>query len=298
MKTLLVGNFGAQNIGDELILASALEEYPDCVVMTADSEYSQKFTEKEFETVPFVPTGIRSFLKFLCSKKYRTRIFELNKKCVQIIFPGGGLFAINLRACFLWFVVVLWMRILFPKNKIILQYQGVDRNLGFLSRWMTARSLARVDSVTVRDEASREAVKQYLGKDAENLGDRVQNYLAKHYPEKSFEKEKLVLVNAKKYWPYWVVKNQFPIRKKIFVGLDPSDMNYVPSVLKEDAIFPETKTELFSLFQRAEFVVGMRFHSLLLGAFFCSDDKTFLLGKPYSEKVANLVQEHHLHHLS
>jgi polysaccharide pyruvyl transferase WcaK-like protein len=298
MKTLLIGNFGAKNIGDELILASALEDYPESFVMTNNETYSQKFTETEFATVPFVPTGMRSFFRFLYSSKYRTRIFQLNKKCSQVIFPGGGLFAIRFRACFLWFLVFLWIRFLFPKNKIVLQHQGIDCHLGFLSRRLTRWALKQANSITVRDESSRKAVKKYIGKDVANIGDRVQKYLKKKTFSPVIQKEKWILINAKKNWNYWDIENKFPVRKKIFVGFDSNDMNYAPNELKKNAIFPQTKTELIDIFQKSEFVIGMRFHSLLLGTFFCSDDKTFLLGKPYSEKVENLAREHHLHHIS
>ncbi|MCF7918179.1 polysaccharide pyruvyl transferase family protein [Candidatus Gracilibacteria bacterium] len=297
MKTLLVGNFGARNIGDELILASALEDYPDSVVMTVDGEYSQTFTEKEFETVPFVPTGIRSFLRFLFSAKYQSRILWLNTKIVQVVFPGGGLFAITFRACFLWFLVFLWMKHLFPHTKVIFEHQGVDSKLNWINRKLTSFVLSRADEVSVRDEMSRQAVQYYCRREVKNVGDRVQKYVTQHFqPQK--EKDKLVLVNAKQPWKYWDLKNRFPVREKIFIGFDPSDMHFVPQEMQHSALFPKNKTELINLFQKAEFVVGMRFHSLLLGAFFCSDDKTFVLQKPYSEKVQNFVREHGLSQLS
>ena len=63
MKTLLVGNFGADNVGDELILLAALEVYPESLVMTSNPEFSQTFTERTFETISMTPTGFRSMLQ-------------------------------------------------------------------------------------------------------------------------------------------------------------------------------------------------------------------------------------------
>ncbi|MCF7812717.1 polysaccharide pyruvyl transferase family protein [Candidatus Gracilibacteria bacterium] len=292
MKTLLIGNFGAQNIGDELILSSALEDYPDCIVMTADSEYSQNFTEKKFETVPFVPIGVRSWLKFIFSSAYRDQIFSLNKKCVQVVFPGGGLFAIKFRACLLWFFIFLWIRFLLPDKKIIFQHQGVDKNLSWLSRKMTAFVFSRTDEISVRDEASREAVRDLCGKDVPNTHDRVERYLSTYFQHSEAQKETMVLVNSKRRWRSGALKEQFPHHKKIFIALHKKDLRFVSdSSFFDDVVFPRNKTALLNLFQRSSFVVGMRFHSLLLGYHFCSNDKTFVLGAPYSEKVKNFVAE-------
>lgn len=82
-KTLLIGNFGSGNIGDELILNFSLEKYEkdDVVVMTNEKVFSQEFTEKQFETIPFFPTGVRSFFSFIFDKKAKKDFFVITFQC-------------------------------------------------------------------------------------------------------------------------------------------------------------------------------------------------------------------------
>ena len=58
VRTLLIGSFGAGNIGDEMILLAALEAYPKSLVMTADKDASATFLAREIQTVQPFPIGL------------------------------------------------------------------------------------------------------------------------------------------------------------------------------------------------------------------------------------------------
>ena len=124
MKTLLVGNFGARNVGDEMILASALERYPDAVVATADAEFSTRFQEKKFQTVLPFPTGLRSWIRFLSHPEATMR--ELKGTIDTIVFPGGGLLAIKDKA---W-----WIKDIKAEKLLISQAIAVKKAVIELSR--------------------------------------------------------------------------------------------------------------------------------------------------------------------
>jgi len=295
MKTLLIGNFGSGNIGDELILSQALENYPEAVVMTVSSEFPQKFCGKELDTIPFPPTGLRSGLQYLFSSEYRKilRSTQNDKEIKQVVFAGGGLFAIKFRACFLWFLVFLWVRKMYTPETYTFEHQGVDENLGYFSRLITKFVLSRATVVTVRDESSVRAVKSICGKNVENKGDRVNGEWRMKNEE--FKKEKIVLINARAKFDMKKLDSHLRGNDRmVFMAFDKSDLKCVPKDFSGEIIYPQTKKEVFELFQRAECVVGERFHFLLLGMYFCGSQNTFILRKPYAEKVKNFCAENNI----
>jgi len=291
--TLLVGNFGAHNLGDEMIFTAALQDYPDSVVMTSDPEFSQRFTEKKFETVPFPPTGFRSLLRFLVNRKYRADIATLRHCDIKtLVFPGGGLFAIKTRACWLWFLIFVWLKHFFPKAEFRFEHQGVDQDMSWLSKKLTRFVFARADYVSVRDEASGQALEVLGIKNYVLSEDRVFSYLkntdvnALTCPESD---EKLLIISALESFDVSVIEKKYPDHQIIFIPFALSDMSVLPDNFTHEVIFPKNKTELFSLLSQSDILVGERFHSLVCGYHFC---ETFVLREPYSEKVESFCEKH------
>lgn len=290
MKVLLIGNFGSGNIGDELILASSLRDYPNAVVMTADPEFSRHFCGRTLETVPFPPTGVRSAWKYLFSSRYR-KAFAL-QGIQQVVFPGGGLFAIKPKACWIWFQIFRWVKRVYT-GSIHLLHQGVDEHLGWWSRLITKFVLSRASTVTVRDESSRRAVQALCGKNVENDHDKLQTIKL----QTTNKKEKMVLINARAKFDAKMLK-RFEGQEMIFVAFDRSDLKYVPQDFEGEVVYPKTEKEVFDLFTKAQYVVGERFHVLLLGSHFCGTDKTFVLREPYAEKVKSFCEKEKIQSLS
>lgn len=293
MKTLLIGNFGDRNLGDELLLAAALREYKDVVVMTNDPSFSQYFTEMPFRCVPFFPTGFRSLLKYLFSSGYRRAFREQIQGVEQVVFVGGGLFAIRLKAYIIWGLMFWWAKRLMPKAEIRFEHQGVDAPSFLLSKKIVQSVLMKADFVSVRDEASQKVVELLIGDTVEVVGDRA----LKIVPSKcQIRDQKILLLNARAsipWGPVWgSLEHRFPDTKfqKIFVGFHASDMMYAPEDAEVIKVFPKTKTELFSLFETATYAVGERFHFVLLGDSFVGHTHTFTLRKPYADKVYDLCK--------
>jgi len=305
MKVLLIGNFGSGNIGDELILASSLRDYPNAVVMTADPAFSKKFCGRRMETVPFPPTGVRSALRFLFSGKYRKEFSSL-KGVGKVVFPGGGLFAIKFKACWIWKHVFQWAKRF--QCPIELLHQGVDEHLGFFSRLNTKFVLSHADKVTVRDVGSVRAVKSICGKNVENEQDKLQslifNLQLKEETESGLKfkspdsrndgRERIVLINARTKFSLEKLEGKFQDFRKIFVAFDRSDLKSVPESFKGEVVYPQTEREVFELFEKAKYAVGERFHFLLLGTHFCGTDHTFTLREPYAEKVKSFCSAFHI----
>lgn len=294
-KTLLIGNFGSGNLGDELILSESFEMYPDAIVMTHDAKKSQKFCEQDFQTVRFFPTGFRSLWRFWHDKDHQKELAALKPHITQVVFPGGGLFAIKLKAYFLWFVVFLWVQKYFPEAEIRFEHQGVDVPKDLLSKKFVQYVFRHTDFLSVRDKHSQSAVLDLVDKNVENLGDRVQFQTWNRVPDTAQQKK--VLINAIRPLPIEAFQKAFdsvfdeePLIP-VFLAFDESDLKNAQSDFFDAILYPETKSELLQLFLDAHSVIGERFHCLVLGDNICGNEKTFVLRKPYAEKVASFCQE-------
>ena len=330
-KVLLVGNFGSRNVGDEIILWTALQKYPDAIVMTADAEFSRRFLQigspttkreagrissKELNPtfIPPFPTGIRSFLKFIFDKKSREKLPLLLGEGggeVKIIFPGGGLLAIKLRAYLIWAIMVWWLRKYFPNAEIIFEHQGIDKKHCPVKKALVKHIFKGVNKISVRDKNSRDFLQSLHIKSVED-SDRVEKFLLSSPPDKGelegvVSKSKtpefggisknLVLINAcrqnpAKFSDLCTPKTLPRGTRAAFVCFDPSDAKYVPPGFKGEIIFPENVAETFKLFQRAKMAIGQRLHFLILANHFCGTENTFTLGQPYSQKVENFAEKY------
>ncbi len=296
MKILLIGNFGDKNLGDELILDAAIEEFGEknVVVMTADSDFSQIFCEKSFETMKPFPTGFRSFFRFVFSKKYRQDLFKYKNKIEKIVFVGGGLFAIKTKAYFIWWMSSLWTKKVFKGIPIYWEYQGIDQPKNFLEKWFLTSALKNAKNISVRDENSQKVLKN-LGISSEKKEDRVFEKF-KNLKVQKFKSEEILLLNAVKKINQNVWLDVQELAKKgnleiVFVAFTPQDRQTIPFDFAGKVIFPKTKTELITLFNSARIVVGERFHSLVFGQKFCNKN-TFLLREPYSRKVKSFCDKY------
>ena len=292
MKTLLVGNFGAKNIGDELILAAAIRQIgaENVVVCTSNSAFSQKFCGQKFETLPPFPSGLRSFLAFFFDRKTRQKFKTTAPQISKIVFPGGGLFAIRTKAFWIWGLNFLLAHFFF-RVPIFLQNQGVDAPKNFLEKFFLKFVFSRAEKVSVRDEFSAEVLEKILGQTPEISGDLAHESLKKIKPKK--DEKKWILLHARtevspEKWKKISDQNS-PQLPKIFVAFEPSDLKFAPRNLDAKIVFPETETEVLRLFKSAEKVFGQRLHCLILGEIFAGPKSTFCLQMPYSTKVKNFI---------
>ena len=285
---LLIGNFGAKNLGDELILFAATAQNRDFVAMTADEKFSREFCEKEFSTVKFFPAGIFSAIKFLFSGAYFREILELREKISAVVFCGGGLFSIKFRAVFLWFLIFLWCKFFLKNAEIFFENQGVDQNFSGISKKLIRFVFSRADAISVRDERSKIALQNLkIEKKIAVENDRVENFLRQKFPEKNFDKKKLVVCNAREKADFAPIFEKFPQHRKIFVAFEKRDLRVAPPIFGEEIFFPTTAADIFRIFSAAEIAVGQRLHFLICAEFFCGNQKTFFIEKKYSEKVVN-----------
>lgn len=143
LRCILVGNYGADNIGDEVLKEYFLASFPDV-----------RWTVTGID-VPRLPFGIRSF--FRCWPK--TLLTYACSDCV--VFGGGSLFtdSESVFACVLWWWhgFVAWML----GKPVLLAFQGVGPFRTTFGERCARFVFQRATFISVRDEASMKRVQEW-----------------------------------------------------------------------------------------------------------------------------------------
>lgn len=145
VRYLLIGNYGAGNLGDE-----ALKEY-----------FLSAFPEMEWRVIsacpgagelPRLPFGLRSLLR----PWWKT--LAAFRSCDGVVFGGGTLFTDveSVRACLLWWWHALWACLL--GKKILMASQGIGPFRTRMGMWCARWTCARAVFVSVRDAESLQRV--------------------------------------------------------------------------------------------------------------------------------------------
>src|SRR6056297_2129877 len=126
MKFIICGNYGAGNLGDELILEGLLKEFSEkftqseFTVMSANPEETSK--KYKVCSVPHIPSGAKSSLKSIFQ---RTETKKELKDADCFILGGGGLFlSLRKRANWIWGVQA--MKALWYRKPLIIWGQSLE----------------------------------------------------------------------------------------------------------------------------------------------------------------------------
>lgn len=153
---LILGNYGAKNFGDELMLRGilhGLEKEGGCekVVLSADpAETERLHGVKSFYVFP---TGLRSFLRFKTMETIRQY-----RHADQVIFGGGTLFTDEVPRT-IWISGMQILPAIVLKKKIVCLGQGVGPLHKNFSKWVVRQLFSRFEKIQVRDQESAEILK-------------------------------------------------------------------------------------------------------------------------------------------
>lgn len=310
MKIVIAGNYGAKNIGDELILEGLIKMLqenfpnPEITVLSADPKETEK-THNVF-SVPKFPSGFRSILK---------SIFTVNKTkkavkaCDYFILGGGGLFSnLSTKAYLIWGIQG-FMAYLF-KKPIIMYGQSVGPLKGRFKKWLVRKVFSKSIFITVRDEHSKKELKKtgitkkiYVMPDMifrippsseKSLPKRSKQVLiALRYLKRitpSFVQEIANFLNWLSQKKYQLIFLDFQkgsdhlIHQEIINRLDTKNYQHLSEV--------KNAHSLFKLFQQSEFIIGMRLHSILTAI----KIETPFIAINYAPKVENFLTYAKLNH--
>lgn len=148
----LIGNYGAGNLGDNLIAQSIMQLHSDkdFFVFAANPNDFQIQSPNLKNILPLFPIGIRSCLKGTFFSSYKHL-----KECDAVILGGGGLFQDErLLACIIWGWQFFWCR--FLGKKVYLYATSVGPLHTKIGKWITKYVYNRAETLSVRDKISKE----------------------------------------------------------------------------------------------------------------------------------------------
>lgn len=151
MKIVIAGNYGAKNLGDEMILEGVLKSL-ECLGESEITVLSADPTETEeahkVRSVEKVPAGFKSFLN---SKGAGRKAIS---ECDYFILGGGGLFgSLTFRANIIWAIQAFTAQ--YYKKPVICLGQSVGKIKNILVKVMVKRIFQKAKLITVRDQDSK-----------------------------------------------------------------------------------------------------------------------------------------------
>ena len=285
---LLIGNLGASNVGDELLLYAFLKiyGYENSVVMTHNKHRTNTFLDMHMPCISFPAMGIRSTIKHLL-KPINEDIYDITE--VHII--GGGLFAGSKKSVFMrTYAYILWYGIIKKilhkyKNAVLyMHHMGIDMPSNIIEMQCLKGILRHCTSISVRDNVSLKVVNT-LGYSAINKGDTVHYMLTNSL----FTPTKRIIPH-----PYNIVQALHTINKAsldtinsdnipcFYMPFDDTDRHYKP--LDMPLLEPTNAVDTLNMLYYSDNVYAMRYHPLLIKSVFNATN-TYIIGDPYSSKV-------------
>lgn len=281
MKYLICGNYGAGNIGDELILDGLLNFIKRNDPKAQITAISAKPQKQQIKAVKPFPAGIRSL--FQSTKETKDAL----KECHYFILGGGGLFgSLTLRANLIWGIQA-WQA--YRKHKPVLMLgQSIGELKGPIRKFIVKKLFQKAKLIVLRDQKSIERLK--------SLGIKQKIYLAADFALKNrqqSQKEKLALICLRQISN--LPQNFIPEINKFITQLkkDHWQVLYVNFQEPDDQTLHkqiDAEKGHYSDFKTASFVLAMRLHSIISAINY----KIPFLAINYAPKVRDFLQTTHL----
>lgn len=315
MKIIICGNYGATNIGDELILKGILKYFRagagsarhEITVLSANPNLTRHL--HKVDSLRVLPAGPKSFAKGILSFSF-LRTLSAIKKCDLFILGGGGLFDDTYPAASLIWGIQALAAHMYKKPLIILA-----NSFGPL-RTLTGKIITRMvcdysKMITVRDEGSKKllqelGIKKKIIVTADPAFGLTQADLCAKKPVRKKEKPYVVftlrtLQKSNKNFVQladlmgWIHKKYgFQIKLISFQKIIQDDPAFQKqfSIKKFIHVLPYTDDfcAIYRAIEGAEVVIGMRLHSLILAIL---AEKPFLALTSF-DKIKNLLASENL----
>ncbi len=149
-RIIVCGNYGAENLGDELILAGILRQIreisPKAEITVLSANPTQTAQKYQVTSLPHFPAGLRSLLR-----KTKTDLADTD----FFILGGGGLFAsLTFRANIIWAIQAF--HALRRKIPLIIYGQSLENLRNPLTKLIVKAIFRRAKLIAMRDQKSRD----------------------------------------------------------------------------------------------------------------------------------------------
>lgn len=315
MRTIvLIGNFGATNIGDEALLESMLhlfrleenaEELHLHVMSSDPADTMQRYAEKyQITASPLFPAGFRSLLKLPACLQALHKLGKID----HIIFGGGGLFTDvpSRYPVILWWIQMQGLRLV-TKAPIHIVGQSFGPLRGRLVRRLKAQVLHQAASVSVRDTSSVDLARELANIEPLHLPDLAFFYPLEEAAVQETHKSTRVAISLRPWadtaaWidtlEHWAKATKKPLELLLvpmqttreedvtILSALQSRLHNIPGI-NVRTMYVHSFAELANLLRSCDLAIGQRLHFLLCSLMI----GTPAVGLAYSEKVRSLLKE-------
>ncbi len=281
MKIVIAGNYGANNLGDEMILEGLLKLLKDIVpkakitVLSANPKDTKK--RHNVKSLNLFPSGFRSFFRNLFDFKRK------NLKAVRdsdvFILGGGGLFgSLTFIANLIW---GLQAKMAYRQGTPVIMYgQSIGELKGKIRKKIVKKLYKKASLIVVRDHESKKRLKSLRIKQKIHVApDLALNIDDHHNPHQKHEViialrhlDDLSLIFKKGIADFLYDIYEEHDYKIQFIDFKSEvdnklhehviDMLYQQCPVEHVTLVKDTH-ELFRLFSNAGFVLAMRLHSVI-----------------------------------
>jgi len=316
---LIVGNYGAGNLGDDSILGGILEDlkaigWNGKISVTFGGVHSSTDIYKGLNKVPFVPAGLRSrFGRGGAARK--AEAMRAIRDADLIILGGGGLFTDEER----FFAPLIWYKQAAAFVRAHKPYICYGQSVGALKSWwnryLTKLVFSRALAVLVRDHESAklleklgvsggEGSKITVGVDpAISYFKEISEENARAEEKGSTEKSDMLLLSlrlwpkfSEKEWNLHVQTAKNIAEEKglrlVLLSMDTKNEKEI-ALLREvarennlDVFEPVSARSAYERIDKAKMLMGMRLHSIIMAT--CAGTKFVAI--PYSSKVKGFLK--------
>lgn len=297
-KLLIIGNYGAGNLGDDAILGGILTDlkrvdWKGEVFVTCGGQKTSSDIYKQVKRVPFMPSGLKSHFA-------RTQVKTAHQAFESVDFAilgGGGLFtdSESMRAPYIWYKQA--KALIRAKKPYLIYGQSIGPLKHMWSRYLAKKVFSRAKAILVRDQESLHMLSQWGLKGT--LGtDPALSWLTEEL-QKRPKKEDVLLISLR-HWPKIGLKEWKAWSKPINeyckkAKLKPIALSMEPSSNREkneltqlgwEFYAPRSAREALFAFQKAREALVMRLHA----GIFSLIAKTPFTTLAYSQKVTSFFE--------
>ena len=307
MKIVIAGNYGAKNIGDEMILQGILKMLEsvtpnaEITVLSGNpQETSRKFNVKSEKKVP---SGIKSLLVSIFDFKSKTK--KSIKECDFFILGGGGLFNnLTFKANIIWGIQAL--AAYYYKKPVIMYGQSIGKLSSRFTQYLVKKVFQKASFITVRDNDSQKRLKKLgLKKKIHVIPDMAFRKKEKDVSKKKNSKSIIVALRQMQNlsndfqkaivdFTNWLIKEKkWTVDFVNFQEGSESDQIIHKKIIA--SITDKSKTKITNDRQeikKADLVLGMRLHSLISAI----KAETPFIAISYAPKVKSLLKTANLNH--
>ena len=293
LSAVIIGNYGATNLGDEAILQSILSSHPEInFTVFSNNPESTSATYNVVSTYP-LPFGIHSIIR-----GNTTQSLEALHKADFIIIGGGGLFTDEkIKAVLLWGWHFFWAK--HYKKPVFFYANSIGPLKSKLGKFITKKVLQKADYITVRDEESANILKEFKITNFEITSDPAFLIPA---PKQNIQKNKKIAISLRNWIKH--EENYVNVLKETVNNLEEKgyqillismqnfqddDRLILEKISSEKSLIisPRNFSELISILNECEFTLGMRLHFLIASAL----AKTPFATLSYSQKTDSLAKK-------